>query len=110
MDSSTRQDLAQDEGVAKAYLADPLVKQFGTLRGIGDMLNTVSLLLGAMQALTSFQGEAVVEKYVQNWPVALPVSSLRGVFHFQLLNTLKLLIVHGEDDKVRRGDTDSSKT
>ena len=35
------QDLSHDDEIAKAYMADPLVKQMGTIKGVNDMLNTV---------------------------------------------------------------------
>ena len=35
------QHLSHDEAVNNAYMKDPLVKQMGTLKGVGDMLDRV---------------------------------------------------------------------
>ncbi|KAG7091183.1 hypothetical protein E1B28_010234 [Marasmius oreades] len=53
-------DLSQNKAANEAYIKDPLIKQCGSLRGIGDMLN---------------KGDELLEpKRYRHWPSNLPVS------------------------------------
>ncbi|KIM31494.1 hypothetical protein M408DRAFT_327688 [Serendipita vermifera MAFF 305830] len=55
--------LCHDEEIQKAYLADPLVIQKGTLRGIDSMLRS---------------GVQVAEHDYQSWPESIPVFLIHG--------------------------------
>ncbi|CAG7850746.1 SubName: Full=Uncharacterized protein {ECO:0000313/EMBL:CCA68497.1} [Serendipita indica DSM 11827] len=56
-------DLCHDDSVGKAYLADPLVIQQGTLRGVDTMLRG---------------GAETAEKHYLHWPESLPVFLFHG--------------------------------
>ncbi|KAG5645409.1 hypothetical protein DXG03_006233 [Asterophora parasitica] len=56
-------DLSHDAAVNDAYMKDPLVKHFGSLRGLHDMLSN---------------GEALLANLYQNWPKSLPVTSWKA--------------------------------
>ncbi|KAF8328238.1 lysophospholipase [Cantharellus anzutake] len=56
-------DLSHDPVVVEKYDNDPLVRKFGTLKGVTDMLN---------------QGAALVDKHYVNWPERLPLLILHG--------------------------------
>ncbi|KAG8829246.1 hypothetical protein FRC17_006899 [Serendipita sp. 399] len=55
--------LTQDEAIVKAYLADPLVIERGTLRGVGTMLQG---------------GIDLAERHFRQWPENLPVTLFHG--------------------------------
>ncbi|KAH7904190.1 Alpha/Beta hydrolase protein [Hygrophoropsis aurantiaca] len=57
------QDLSHDPAVAEAYINDPLVKYFGSLKGISTMLDG---------------GEAVLREGYKCWPVDLPLLIVHG--------------------------------
>ncbi|KAG6857746.1 hypothetical protein H0H87_004162 [Tephrocybe sp. NHM501043] len=56
-------DLSHDPAVNDAYLKDPLVKQFGSLRGLKDMLS---------------HGEILLHTEYKNWPKSLPLLLVHG--------------------------------
>ncbi|KAG8819865.1 hypothetical protein FRC18_011907, partial [Serendipita sp. 400] len=56
-------DLAHDEAIQKAYVADPLVIEEGTLRGVGTMLQG---------------GIDLAERHYTHWPEGLPVVIFHG--------------------------------
>ncbi|KAG6920036.1 hypothetical protein DXG01_010104 [Tephrocybe rancida] len=56
-------DLSHDPVVNDAYLKDPLVKQFGSLRGLKDMLSN---------------GEALLQAGYKAWPKSLPLLLAHG--------------------------------
>jgi len=56
-------DLSHDPEVIEKYDKDPLVRKFGTLKGLSDMLT---------------QGAALSDKYYKNWPTNLPLLMLHG--------------------------------
>jgi hypothetical protein len=47
------QDLSHDDSINKAYIKDPLVIQKGTLKGVSDMLDLVSLNFKTRSELSS---------------------------------------------------------
>ncbi|KAF8531609.1 lysophospholipase [Gautieria morchelliformis] len=55
--------LSHDKAVAELYLKDPLVKQFGTLKGVSSMLNL---------------GDDLSSQDYGSWPVKLPVLLVHG--------------------------------
>jgi len=57
------EDISHDKEVAAQYIADPLVKQYGSLRGISDMLD---------------RGDALLASYYKTWPVDLPLLICHG--------------------------------
>ncbi|KAJ3575287.1 hypothetical protein NP233_g1202 [Leucocoprinus birnbaumii] len=57
------EDLSHDKACNDAYLADPLIKPSGSLRGISDMLTN---------------GDALLTTYYKNWPSSLPVLIVHG--------------------------------
>ncbi|KAG5636937.1 hypothetical protein H0H81_006333 [Sphagnurus paluster] len=56
-------DLSHDATFNDAYMKDPLVKLFGSLRGLNDMLSN---------------GEALLTTYYANWPKSLPLLLVHG--------------------------------
>ncbi|KAF5386210.1 hypothetical protein D9615_002319 [Tricholomella constricta] len=56
-------DLSHDVAVNNAYMKDPLVKHFGSLRGLHDMLSN---------------GEALLATHYKNWPKSLPLFLAHG--------------------------------
>jgi acylglycerol lipase len=57
------EDLSHDAESNSAYLADPLIKQSGSLKGLSDMLS---------------QGELLLRTQHRNWPRDLPVLLVHG--------------------------------
>ncbi|KAF8070391.1 Alpha/Beta hydrolase protein [Lyophyllum atratum] len=56
-------DLSHDAAVNEAYMKDPLVKHFGSLRGLHDMLSN---------------GEALLATHHDKWPKSLPLFIAHG--------------------------------
>jgi len=56
-------DISHDATVNDAYMKDPLVKPFGSLRGLHDMLSN---------------GEALLNTYYEHWPKSLPLFLAHG--------------------------------
>jgi len=57
------EDISRDPKVRKAFDEDPLIRQYGSLRGLSDMFA---------------QGICLAEKNYKNWPVNLPLLILHG--------------------------------
>lgn len=57
------EDLTHDPAVNEAYAKDPLIRQVGSLRGVGDMLNG---------------GEQLLKTDYKNWRPTLPLLLLHG--------------------------------
>ncbi|KAF8588864.1 lysophospholipase [Ramaria rubella] len=57
------ENLSHDKAVADAYLKDPLVQQFGTLKGVNSMLNL---------------GDNLSSQEFKSWPVDLPLLLIHG--------------------------------
>lgn len=55
--------LSHDAEFNKTYLADPLIKPFGSLRGLSDMLS---------------QGQLLLRTYQKDWPHDLPLLLIHG--------------------------------
>ncbi|KAJ7593773.1 Alpha/Beta hydrolase protein [Mycena floridula] len=55
--------LSRDPAVGEAFLKDPLVKHFGTLRGVDDMLS---------------KGEDLLQTRYHKWPKTLPLLLIHG--------------------------------
>ncbi|KAH0829108.1 alpha beta-hydrolase [Lanmaoa asiatica] len=65
-------EISHDDAVNEAYLKDPLIKQYGSLRGLSDMLDG---------------GEKLLSRDYAQWPKRLPITSFKATeqFHGLLL-------------------------